>query len=90
MVGNGIDNDKEGLENYNYIWIWFTKVFKAFCSWINLCNFYGVYRRNFGTQIRYPYFATNVNLELNKIENINDDDYKIDYIINDELIFNIS
>ena len=87
-----IEKDKEGLENYTEYNLPKFVIFSAHDS--TCAAFMGFMKEVFGTEIRYPYFATNINLELNRIEkkegNINDDDYKIDYIINDESMLNIS
>ena len=56
--------------------------------------FMGFMHEVFKTPIRYPYFATNINLELYRKETgdniIKKEDYYIEYIINDESILNIS
>jgi len=49
--------------------------------------FMGFMRDVFGAETRYPYFATNINLELYKDNN---NKYYIEYIINDESILNIT
>ena len=48
--------------------------------------FMGFMKEVFDTESRYPYFATNINLELYQ----NGRDYYIEYIINDESIKKIS
>ena len=87
-----IEKDKEGLENYTEYNLPKFVLFSAHDS--TCAAFMGFMKEVFGTEIRYPYFATNINLELNRVEkeegNIYDDDYKIHYIINDELMLNIS
>ena len=87
-----IEKDKEGLEDYTEYDLPKFVMFSAHDS--TCAAFMGFMKEVFGTEIRYPYFATNINLELNRIEkqegNINEDDYKIDYIINDESMLNIS
>ena len=87
-----IEKDKEGLENYTEYDLPKFVMFSAHDS--TCAAFMGFMKEVFGTEIRYPYFATNINLELNRIEkeegNISEDDYKIDYIINDESMLNIS
>ena len=55
--------------------------------------FMGFMKEVFNTESRYPYFATNINLELylnNETSEIKKDDYYIEYIINDESMLNIS
>ena len=87
-----IEKDKEGSENYTEYDLPKFVMFSAHDS--TCAAFMGFMKEVFGTEIRYPYFATNINLELNRIEkeegNISEDDYKIDYIINDESMLNIS
>ena len=48
--------------------------------------FMGFMRDVFGAETRYPYFATNINLELY----LDNDKYYIEYIINDESMLNIT
>ena len=55
--------------------------------------FMGFMQEVFGTEMRYTYFAHNINLELYREDTGNDikiDDYKVEYIINDESMLNIS
>ena len=55
--------------------------------------FMGFMKEVFGTEMRYTYFAHNINLELFREDtgnNIKIDDYKVEYIINDESMLNIS
>ena len=55
--------------------------------------FMGFMQEVFGTEMRYTYFAHNINLELFREDtgnNIKIDDYKVEYIINDESMLNIS
>ena len=55
--------------------------------------FMGFMQEVFGTEMRYTYFAHNINLELFREDTGNDikiDDYKVEYIINDESMLNIS
>ena len=68
--------------------------FVMFSAHDSTCGaFMGFMKEVFGTEIRYPYFATNINLELYRKETgnkITKDDYYIEYIINDESMLNIS
>ena len=48
--------------------------------------FMGFMKAVFGTDIRYPFFATNINLELINRKNDSGDNYFVKYIINDEEI----
>ena len=55
--------------------------------------FMGFMQVVFGTEMRYTYFAHNINLELYREDTGNDikiDDYKVEYIINDVSMLNIS
>jgi hypothetical protein len=52
--------------------------------------FMGFMKAVFNTDIEYPYFATNINLELYKDGDGNSkENYRVDYIINDKLMANI-
>ena len=69
--------------------------FVMFSAHDSTCGaFMGFMHEVFKTPIRYPYFATNINLELYRKETgdniIKKEDYYIEYIINDESIKNIS
>ena len=79
-----IEKDKNGDFNYtNYD----LPKFVMFSAHDSTCAvFMGFMRDIFGAETRYPYFATNINLELY----LDDNKYYIEYIINDESILNIT
>ena len=67
--------------------------FVMFSAHDSTCGtFMGFMHAVFGTKIVYPYFATNINLELylNNPNEVKKDNYYIEYIINDESILNIT
>ena len=84
-----IEKDIEGQENYTGYDI---PKFVMFSAHDSTCGaFMGYMRAVFNTEIRYPYFATNINLELyRKGDEKKKENYYIEYIINDELMLNIS
>jgi hypothetical protein len=84
-----IEKDLEGQEDYTQYDI---PKFVMFSAHDSTCGaFMGYMRAVFGTEIRYPYFATNINLELyRKGDEKKKENYYIEYIINDELMLNIS
>lgn len=79
-----IDKDNKGQINYTEYDL---PKFVMFSAHDSTCGaFMGFMNATFGTEIKYPYFATNINLELlieigkeKKKEN-----YKVRYIINDD------
>lgn len=84
-----IEKDIEGKENYTEYDI---PKFVMFSAHDSTCGaFMGYMKAVFGTEIRYPYFATNINLELTrKGDEKKKENYYIEYIINDESMLNIS
>ena len=68
--------------------------FVMFSAHDSTCGAFMCFMREiFGSEIRYPHFATNINLELylnSTNEQILKEDYYIEYIINDESMMNIS
>ena len=84
-----IEKDIEGQEDYTQYDI---PKFVMFSAHDSTCGaFMGYMRAVFGTEIRYPYFATNINLELTrKGDEKKKENYYIEYIINDESMLNIS
>ena len=62
--------------------------FVMFSAHDSTCGaFMGFMKATFGSEIRYPYFATNINLELRKEGNEYQlNNYMVDYFINDELM----
>lgn len=84
-----IEKDIEGKEDYTEYDI---PKFVMFSAHDSTCGaFMGYMRAVFGTEIRYPYFATNINLELTrKGDEKKKENYNIEYIINDESMLNIS
>ena len=84
-----IEKDIEGQEDYTQYDI---PKFVMFSAHDSTCgSFMGYMRAVFGTEIRYPYFATNINLELTrKGDEKKKENYYIEYIINDESMLNIS
>ena len=88
-----IEKDILGDENYT---AYDLPKFVMFSAHDSTCGaFMGFMHEVFNTSIKYPYFATNINLELyrNKTSSgniISKDDYYIEYIINDESMLNIS
>ena len=87
-----IYKDSIGLEDYTEYDLPKFLMFSAHDS--TCAAFMGFMKQVFDTPIRYPYFATNINLELNRKEkpdkNYKEEDYSVEYIINDESILNIS
>ena len=85
--------EKDMKKEFNYTNYDLPK-FVMFSAHDSTCGaFMGFMHEVFGTKIVYPYFATNINLELylnNPDEEINKDNYYIEYIINDESIKTIS
>ena len=78
------DQDKEE----NYIGYDLPK-FVMFSAHDSTCGaFIGYMKAVFGAEGRYPYFATNINLELIREDkeggNYTEDDYKVEYLVNDE------
>ena len=84
-----IEKDIEGQEDYTEYDI---PKFVMFSAHDSTCGaFMGYMRAVFGAEIRYPYFATNINLELTrKGDEKKKENYYIEYIINDESMLNIS
>ena len=84
-----IQKDIEGQEDYTQYDI---PKFVMFSAHDSTCGaFMGFMRAVYGTEIRYPYFATNINLELyRKGDEKKKENYYIEYIINDESMLNIS
>ena len=79
-----IIKDKEDLNYTEYD----LPKFVMFSAHDSTCGaFMGFMKATFGTEIRYPYFATNINLEL-RVEggNYEEENYYVDYFINDELM----
>ena len=83
-----IKKDTEGQENYTEYDL---PKFVMFSAHDSTCGaFMGFMKALFGTKIIYPYFATNINLELiRKDGDIKADNYYVKYIINDEYIRDI-
>ena len=86
-----IEKDMKGELNYtNYD----LPKFVMFSAHDSTCgSFMGFMHEVFNTEIRYPLFATNINLELylnNSNDEIKKENYYIEYIINDESMKNIS
>ena len=78
-------NNEEDYTNYDL------PKFVMFSAHDSTCGaFMGFMHEIFDAEIKYPYFATNINLELYRKNNnnneIKEDDYYIKYIINDEEI----
>ena len=88
-----IEKDISGDEDYT---AYNLPKFVMFSAHDSTCGaFMGFMHEVFNTSMRYPYFATNINIELyrNKSSSgniISKDDYYIEYIINDESMLNIS
>ena len=86
-----IEKDVNGDLNYSKYDLPKFVMFSAHDS--TCAAFMGFMQEVFGTEMRYTYFAHNINLELYREETgngINIDDYKVEYIINDESMLNIS
>ena len=79
-----IIKDKEDLDYTEYD----LPKFVMFSAHDSTCGaFMGFMKATFGTEIRYPYFATNINLELREEGgNYEEENYYVDYFINDELM----
>lgn len=70
--------------NENYIGYDLPK-FVMFSAHDSTCGaFMGFMKAVFGTDIKYPFFATNINLELIKKGEVSEEKYYVRYIINDE------
>ena len=86
-----IEKDIKGEKDYTNFDL---PKFVMFSAHDSTCGaFMGFMLEVFRTEIAYPYFATNINLELyldQKGATIKKEDYYIEYIINDESIKNIS
>ena len=90
-INKKIEKDMNGDVNYTNYDIPKFVMFSAHDS--TCAAFMGFMKEVFKTESRYPYFATNINLELyrkNEEKEAKKEDYYIQYIINDELIKNIS
>jgi hypothetical protein len=87
-----IDKDSAGEEDYTEYDLPKFLMFSAHDS--TCAAFMGFMKEVFGTPIRYPYFATNINLELNRKNKTEGkysvNDFSVEYIINDESMLNIS
>ena len=87
-----INKDSAGEEDYTEYDLPKFLMFSAHDS--TCAAFMGFMKEVFGTPIRYPYFATNINLELNRKNKTegkyNENDFSVEYIINDESMLNIS
>ena len=72
--------------NPNYIGYDIPK-FVMFSAHDSTCGaFMGFMKELFGTEIKYPNFATNIYLELIRRQNDKEDNYYVHYLINDDLI----
>ena len=83
-IDKKIEKDNKGEKDYTNYDIPKFVMFSAHDS--TCAAFMGFMKEVFDTESRYPYFATNINLELYQ----NGRDYYIEYIINDESIKKIS
>ena len=83
-IDKKIEKDNKGERDYTNYDIPKFVMFSAHDS--TCAAFMGFMKEVFDTESRYPYFATNINLELYQ----NGRDYYIEYIINDESIKKIS
>ena len=83
-IDKKIEKDNKGERDYTNYDIPKFVMFSAHDS--TCAAFMGFMKEVFDTESRYPYFATNINLELYQ----NERDYYIEYIINDESIKKIS
>ena len=84
-----INKDKDGEDDYTDYDL---PKFVMFSAHDSTCGaFMGFMKAVFNTEIKYPYFATNINLELmRKNDEKGSQNYDIEYIINDELIKRMS
>ena len=77
-----IEKDTSNLENYTEYDL---PKFVMFSTHDSTCGtFMGFMKALFKTDIRYPYFATNINLELIRKGEAKKENYYVKYIINDE------
>ena len=83
-----INKDIEGKEDYTEYDL---PKFVMFSAHDSTCGaFMGFMKEVFGTEIKYPFFATNINLELVRDGGKKKENYKVRYIINDDYMKDIN